>query len=209
MKLLLIDTSSSCVEFGFAEDRILKFSYRDCEKNSADKLAYYVRRYFDSSGISPMSVDAVSLSNGPGSFTGLRIGSALAKGFCFGTGSRLLQVNSIDVLAGRASDAGSEFVAAISSNSGAGEFYCAVYKSGNTMPERVSDYMIMTPDEINARHLNVCCESANEKLMNVFEPSENSLQSHLALALDLHGRGFFTDPGSAEPFYMKTFTAKK
>ena len=50
--------------------------------------------------------DAVCLSMGPGSYTGLRVGSSTAKGLCFGGGIPLLAVGTLDVLAAQAIEAG-------------------------------------------------------------------------------------------------------
>ena len=49
-----------------------------------------------------MKLDAVAVSSGPGSYTGLRIGVSVAKGLCFGYGIPLIGIHTLDILASAA-----------------------------------------------------------------------------------------------------------
>ena len=213
MNILLIDTSSSCVEFGYACDDRLMHHYRSCEKNSADTIAYEINKFFKTAGISPCETQAVSLSNGPGSFTGLRIGSAFAKGFCFASGCKLVQISSLDILANRANFSAQKFAAVISSNSGAGEFYYSVYKKEDGKCERISDYSVALMEEILTLKIPIVSEtplpeefSGEIKLADI---RETAIQLHLQLAITMINDQTFTDISNAGPFYMKEFTVKK
>lgn len=213
MNILLIDTSSSCVEFGYSCDGRIINEFRCCEKNSADTIAYEIDKFFKETGRSPKDTNVVSLSNGPGSFTGLRIGSAFAKGFCFATGCKLIQVSSLDILANRSDIEGREFISLISSNSGAGEFYYAVYKKTEDLCKRVSDYSIALMNEIASLKIPIVSETILPEELTVeverAQLRKTALHSHLQLANAIIGNEFFTDINIAEPFYMKEFTIKK
>ena len=50
------------------------------------------------------SLDAVAVSKGPGSYTGLRIGVAAAKGICFGMDLPMIAVNSLQILSEKYQD---------------------------------------------------------------------------------------------------------
>lgn len=213
MNILLIDTSSSCVEFGYACDDRLIHHYRSCEKNSADTIAYEINKFFKTAGISPRETNAVSLSNGPGSFTGLRIGSAFAKGFCYAAGCNLVQISSLDILANRTKLLSGRFAAVISSNSGAGEFYYSVYKKEDGKCERISDYSVALMEEILTLKIPIVSEtplpeefSGEIKLADI---RETAIQLHLQLAITMINDQTFTDISNAGPFYMKEFTVKK
>lgn len=58
-----------------------------------------VDRLFSESGTGPEQVGQVAVSGGPGSFTGLRVGMAAAKGFCFGWGKPIVSVPTLHALA--------------------------------------------------------------------------------------------------------------
>lgn len=60
-----------------------------------------VDRLFSESGAGPEQVGHVAVSGGPGSFTGLRVGMAAAKGFCFGWGKPIVSVPTLHALAMR------------------------------------------------------------------------------------------------------------
>ena len=94
----------------------------------AARLAPLVAHVLDGAGAVPEDVVAVAVSAGPGSYTGLRIGASLAKGFCEGTGAALVAVPSLDALAEAARPAvlaGERLAAVFPSRRG--EVYAALY----------------------------------------------------------------------------------
>jgi tRNA threonylcarbamoyladenosine biosynthesis protein TsaB len=62
-------------------------------------LAPFVADVLKSNGLTACQLDAVAISAGPGSYTGLRIGCSLAKGLCFGAGIPLIAVSTLKALA--------------------------------------------------------------------------------------------------------------
>jgi tRNA threonylcarbamoyladenosine biosynthesis protein TsaB len=58
-------------------------------------LSVFIDNVIKDSGLSYRDIDAVAVSKGPGSYTGLRIGVATAKGICYGTGKPLIAINSL------------------------------------------------------------------------------------------------------------------
>ncbi|RJR43424.1 MAG: tRNA (adenosine(37)-N6)-threonylcarbamoyltransferase complex dimerization subunit type 1 TsaB [Desulfobacteraceae bacterium] len=70
---------------------------------------------------------AVAVAGGPGSFTGLRVGVAMAKGFCHGLGIPLIGVDSLEALAGQLSYPAYPVCAVIGSKKG--EVFAALFRS--------------------------------------------------------------------------------
>ena len=67
----------------------------------SEQLHGFIQKVLKKADIKMSSIDAVSVSKGPGSFTGLRIGVAAAKGICFALDLPLIGINSLQVLAGK------------------------------------------------------------------------------------------------------------
>lgn len=62
-------------------------------------LTVFIDELLTEAGIDASAVDAVSLSAGPGSYTGLRIASSVAKGFCYAAGKPLITLNTLQLMA--------------------------------------------------------------------------------------------------------------
>lgn len=108
--------------------RIVAEAYVRRANQHAARLAPLVQIVLDAAGATPADVAAVALSAGPGSYTGLRIGASLAKGFCEASGAALVAVGSLDALAEAARPAvlaGERLAAVFPSRRG--EVYAALY----------------------------------------------------------------------------------
>lgn len=103
MTLLLIETSTTVCSVAVAVDgRCLMQELNAEGQNHAQLLGVFVQRaaeFMKGQGLRP---DAVAVSRGPGSYTGLRIGTATAKGLCFGWEVPLVAVDTLQVMAAAA-----------------------------------------------------------------------------------------------------------
>jgi tRNA threonylcarbamoyladenosine biosynthesis protein TsaB len=103
MRVLGIDTSTLIASVAVVEDdddapRVLASADGDTASHSADLLDL-VDRVLRSAGLASADLDAIAVGAGPGSFTGLRIGMATAKGLAFASGKPLWVVSSLAALA--------------------------------------------------------------------------------------------------------------
>ena len=64
-----------------------------------EKLHVFIRDIFEKTKIKKKDLNAVAVSKGPGSFTGLRIGVAAAKGICFAQDLPLIGINTLEIMA--------------------------------------------------------------------------------------------------------------
>jgi tRNA threonylcarbamoyladenosine biosynthesis protein TsaB len=98
-RILLIETSTSVLSVALAQDGTV-VSERVCTeaRMQASLTAPLVKEVLDEAGLTARDCDAVCVSSGPGSYTGLRVGVSTAKGLAFGAGKPLLAVGTLDIL---------------------------------------------------------------------------------------------------------------
>ena len=99
MKLLGLDTATSTAGIALVDgERVLGETRHDASGRGADLLVK-IDELFRAAGVAPTALDAVAIGAGPGSFTGLRIGMATAKGIAFAANRPLWAVSSLAALA--------------------------------------------------------------------------------------------------------------
>lgn len=99
-RILLLETSTATLSVALSVDGAVA-QERICTepRQQASLAAPLVKEVLDAAGLSVADCDAVCVSKGPGSYTGLRVGVSTAKGLCFGAGIPLLSVGTLDILA--------------------------------------------------------------------------------------------------------------
>ena len=104
-RIILIETSTALCSVALAEDgRIVAYKESETPRAQASLTAPFVKDLLDERGLGVRDCDAVCVSKGPGSYTGLRVGVSTAKGLCFGAGIPLIAVGTLDTLVYQAAD---------------------------------------------------------------------------------------------------------
>lgn len=99
MTILNIETSTSVCSVAVTIDGISVASREKLfEVNHASDVSVFIEQLLFEVRTNGWHLDAVALSRGPGSYTGLRIGSSIAKGICYGLKIPLIQVDTLQVL---------------------------------------------------------------------------------------------------------------
>lgn len=102
--LLAIDTLSSiCTVAILGSDGSLHIRRGSGQRRHAREVLSLVDAVLDDSRLPLAALSAIAVINGPGSFTGLRIGATVAQGLAFSTGLPVIPVSSLDLLAAAAS----------------------------------------------------------------------------------------------------------
>ena len=165
---------------------------------------------------------AVSVSEGPGSYTGLRVGVSSAKGICYGAGIPLLGVSTLDVLAqmGMENITCSNAVIVPMLDARRMEVYCAQY---NAKGERISDVKAEILDENSfgelfqeydqvifvgdgAGKFRRCLNESKLEKATIVECRPDA-RYMLTPTLDMWNKKEFKDIAYFEPFYLKDFVA--
>ena len=232
-RIILIETSTALCSTALAENGAI-VSYRESSapKAHASLTAVFVQEMLSERGLSLSDCDAVCVSMGPGSYTGLRVGVSTAKGLCFGSGKPLLAVGTLDTLVAQAAD-GSDVIPSPSSVIPSGvegspyrfiipmidarrmEVYTAVFENGRqitgTAPAIIdensfAEYLAQGPCLFIGDGAGKCADvikHPNARFCQCQPKASAMLEPALAA---LHA-GNFQDVAYFEPFYLKEFVA--
>ncbi len=167
-------------------------------------------------------IDAIAISLGPGSFTGLRIGLSTVKGLAMASGTPLIGVSSLDGLAGQFGFTSLLICPLLDARKK--EIYAAFYRSDkNGNVSRISDYLVAPPEDIIAQineptlfigdGTEVYKELLHDKLGDqaIFAPPQLNFAKASSigyLALPLWQQKHFLDPASAGPIYVRPSDAE-
>ncbi|MDD4970637.1 MAG: tRNA (adenosine(37)-N6)-threonylcarbamoyltransferase complex dimerization subunit type 1 TsaB [Paludibacter sp.] len=99
MIILNIETSTNVCSVALSEDSACLFSKSNADgMNHAALLSVFIAEALEVLKSEDKKLDAIAVSSGPGSYTGLRIGVSTAKGLCYGYGIPLIAVSTLEVL---------------------------------------------------------------------------------------------------------------
>jgi len=189
-------------------------------------LTGYISELFIETGFSLGQIDAVAVSMGPGSYTGLRIGVSSAKGLCYALGKPLIAVNTLKSLAWQAvnycNQQGldtTDVLFAPMIDARRMEVFTAIYDNKLETIEPVNA-MVVTGDSFNsfAGKKIICFGDGAAKCTPLFEGNENiafpegislSAEAVCKIAEYDFANAYFADVAYCEPFYLKEFIAGK
>ena len=152
-RIILIETSTALCSVALAEDgKVTAYRESSAPKAHASLTAVFVQEVLEERGVKLADCDAVCVSKGPGSYTGLRVGVSTAKGLCFGSGKPLVAVGTLDTLVAQASEIGGQAGNDVSTGSGD-----VIPSEHNVIPSEVegsAPYRFIIP-MIDARRMEV------------------------------------------------------
>jgi tRNA threonylcarbamoyladenosine biosynthesis protein TsaB len=98
--LLNIDTSTEHASVCISNDAaVLAMEQNNEQKNHATFIQPAIKKILSLSNYRLSAIDAVAVSAGPGSYTGIRVGLATAKGLCYALSKPLILVNTLEIMA--------------------------------------------------------------------------------------------------------------
>ncbi|MDR2775051.1 MAG: tRNA (adenosine(37)-N6)-threonylcarbamoyltransferase complex dimerization subunit type 1 TsaB [Tannerella sp.] len=224
MAIINIETATAVCSAALSEKGEVVFEKTLFEGAShASMLGVFVEEAVKEMKHHELTVDAVSVSSGPGSYTGLRIGVSMAKGLCFGWNVPLLNIPTLDIMASKAlkrispdkESPGSFLCAMIDARRM--EVYTAVYdrslrKIRDTGAEIVTEETYAALLEKQKVYFFGSgaskCKDIIQSPNAVFIEDIHPLASDMAvLSEQAFENGRFEDIVYFEPFYLKDFIA--
>ena len=214
-RIILIETSTSLCSVALAENGAIT-AYRESSapKAHASLTTVFVQEVLAERGLALSDCDAVCVSKGPGSYTGLRVGVSTAKGLCFGSGKPLVAVGTLDTLVAQADNSQFKFIIPMI-DARRMEVYAAVFEDSHQITETApvivdensfSEYLEQGPclfigdgagkcaDVIRHQNAHFC--QCNPKASAMLHPAMEALNEKR-----------FEDVAYFEPFYLKEFVA--
>jgi len=181
----------------------------------AEQLHPFLQKLFEKASCTPADLDAVAVSKGPGSYTGLRIGVAAAKGLCFALEIPLIALNTLQMMIQPHLKNEKHFLIPML-DARRMEVYTAVFDGkGNEVQAAWAEVLSTDSfkDLLGKQKALVFGEGANK--FKALNPNENihflegfdypSAQAMVSLAYDAFQNKQFEDVAYFEPFYLKEF----
>lgn len=223
-RIILIETSTSLCSTALVEEgSIVSARVSEKARSQAALTAPFVKEMLDERGLRVQDCDAVCVSSGPGSYTGLRVGVSTAKGLCFGAKLPLIAVDTLETLVWQAIDGNlipegcTTVIPMIDARRM--EVYTAVYSVEGGNVKRLSDITpVIVEKGCFAKELSEgpvlfigdgarkCAPVLGEKNATYIQACPEAA-SMLHPAVEKFEAGKFEDMAYFEPFYLKQFVA--
>ncbi len=223
-KILSIETSTDVCSVAVAEDGIVTAKQELFQPNShSTHLTLLIQELFKTEGISPIEeLNAVAVSAGPGSYTGLRIGVSVAKGICFAQGLPLITIDTLTLLTQGAltvskGEVANKYIYCPMIDARRMEVYTALHSSDLNVLEE-TNAKIIDSDSFSeplknqkilffgngASKCKDTIKSDNARFLNNVVPLAANMS---LLAEKKFVKSDFVDLAYFEPFYLKSFVA--
>ena len=128
MRILYIDTTTSYLYTGIVENNVLLAEIKeDCGKDLSKVALKKISDMLASLNMEPSDIDKIIVVNGPGSYTGIRIGVTIAKTFAYSLKKAITTVSSLEAMAISSNAEVNYFVPIIDARRG--YYFAAIYDS--------------------------------------------------------------------------------
>lgn len=159
MLLLAMDTTTRVCSVALGEKgNILADYLLNIEKTHSQRLMPLIISLLDDSGVKREQLEGLAVAVGPGSFTGIRIGVATARGLAQGLGIPLIGVNTLEALAGGAASYPGLICPLLDARRE--QVYTAVYRGGSSGLETVEQ-----PQALSLRELARVLKARGEEVL--------------------------------------------
>jgi len=216
---LAIESSGETCAVGLAEtDRVLMEISANIPHIHSRKLARFIDETMQTTNRRLQELSAVFLAAGPGSFTGLRIGYAIAKGIAHPLNISLIEIPSLDILAYQVNTSEGQIMPLIDAHRG--EIFCAFYENSTARFKRLTDYRLIPISELpglikkptvivgkNASQLLSDIQTQLPDFITILSDWQAvpGIQTLVTLGCKKFLSGDFSDLESCEPMYMRKF----
>lgn len=205
-----LDTASVCLSDG---EKTIGLSINENQKDHASWLHTAIVEVLQKNNVDLKQLDAAGVSIGPGSYTGLRVGLAAAKGLCYALHIPLITIGTLEMMAYAVKEEASDLICPLI-DARRMEVFAAVYD--RSMQEKISPHAIVIDDSSFSSFLVsspvLFCGTGYKKLQPLLTNPKASFTdtrsnaSHLGeLTQHRFNKKEFSDLAYTEPLYIKEF----
>lgn len=225
MKLLALDTSSQSASCAVMDgDTLLGEYYTNVKLTHSQTILPMTQSLLEQTRQTLEEMDALAVTTGPGSFTGLRIGISAVKGMAFALQKPCVAVSTLEALAYGCADAGKYVLPVLDAR--CGQAYTALFSCNAKKPRREWPDMALRIEELAERlkslrteifvvgdGARMCYNLFKEKGLPVLLPSACAEYTRAACvaqaAADAYARGGYVDAQALEPAYLRLPQAQR
>jgi tRNA threonylcarbamoyladenosine biosynthesis protein TsaB len=148
MKILGLDTTTSCGSIGIIDDDTVAAEYAlRREETLSTRLLPAIHTLLGEARLDLREIDGIAVSLGPGSFTGLRVGLSVVKGLALAAGRPVAGIPTLDALASNLPFTPYRICPLIDARKG--QIYTALYKSSRQgLLEQLTPYQVLSPSAL-------------------------------------------------------------
>ena len=223
--ILNIETATTVCSVSLAkEGELISFKEYNGEYSHAENLTLFIENILQQAQVSLSDINAVSVSKGPGSYTGLRIGVSTAKGLCYALNKPLIAIDTLKHLSLSVSNSKLQVSGSVlfcpMIDARRMEVYCAVYDTKNncikatsaeiidenSFSDLLKDNVIYFFGDGAAKCKNILSQNKNAVFIDNIFPTAKEM---ITLSEQAFNNERFEDIAYFEPFYLKDFVAGK
>jgi tRNA threonylcarbamoyladenosine biosynthesis protein TsaB len=216
--ILNIETATKNCSVAIAKDgqTLLCSEIAEQGYSHAEKLHVFIEEVLQHAGLSFADLSAIAVSQGPGSYTGLRIGVSAVKGLCYALGIPLIAVDTLQILASQVSVDNGLIVPMLDARRM--EVYSAIFDA-NYQKVRSTEAQIITSESFidykeTLYFVGDCAQKCQPVLISdnfvfldqIVYPSAREMS---ALAYEKYKKNDTVDVAYFEPHYLKDFMIAK
>lgn len=149
-RLLAIDSATEFCSVAYTDGSVLLSRGEELPRQHSQQLLPYVNDMLDEAGVRLSDLDAIVVSQGPGSFTGVRIGVSIAQGLAFSQNLPLVPVSTLAAMAQACYEleGATQVLSAIDARMG--EVYWGTYHLTDGLMVKMADECVCAPEEVSA-----------------------------------------------------------
>ena len=221
--IINIETATTVCSVNLAKDGVI-ISERESreDKSHASLLTVFIEQLLNEQKLQVSELDAIAVSKGPGSYTGLRIGVSAAKGLCYGGDVPLISINTLYSLASFANNnriekAFNKYYLCPMIDARRMEVYTAIYDQSmneikSTSAEIIDEHSfaeILGNNQVYffGNGADKCRETITHKNAHFISDIESTAQGMVNQTEQAFNNKQFEDLAYFEPYYLKDFVA--